>query len=330
MVAIAVSLQQFINLVHTRGSQVIEALDWDFVDELHEKSKKTRRGRPLIYPASQKLKGWMYGWAERKYSARQVTMELQGFMAARAAGFGERTPSYSTMNRFRPWVAEHAEGIFEEVVRQALELGITDGRELCNDTTPIRSRLRTDPDAGWHYDASREEFYWGYGLAVSACPYTHLPLRARFMKGNTPGEEEVLLLVGKTLELYPRVWLADSGFDMLKLHEKLLTQGVLPVVEYNPRSTIDVPNVKYRIELLRKRPRREELDELYGNRVEIEHAFSTLHEHFGLDGKAIFVRGFQQVKAHVFLALICRVAWAMAVYRRTGDPEEVRKSISAL
>ncbi len=60
MVSESLGLRQFINFLQTRGSQVVEAVDRGFVDDLYEKSRKTRRGRPPVYKASQKLKAWVY------------------------------------------------------------------------------------------------------------------------------------------------------------------------------------------------------------------------------------------------------------------------------
>lgn len=56
---------------------------------------------------------------------------------------------------------------------------------------------------------------------------------------------------------------------------------------------------------------------MYRLRGEIEHGFSTLKLHFGLE--EFHVRGKQAVKVHVFLSLMLRVAYAIASYKMNSS-----------
>jgi hypothetical protein len=128
----------------------------------------------------------------------------------------------------------------------------------------------------------------------------------------------------------PRVFLGDSGLDIVELQEQLMDDNVLPIIPYNPRNT-DVPlDIKYRVEdLVHRRANkvsmnRRELDRTYPQRNAVENTNNVLKQ-MGLED--IRVRGWHAVKSQTYLILILRLAIVIARYCRDQDCNLRRISI---
>jgi hypothetical protein len=79
----------------------------------------------------------------------------------------------------------------------------------------------------------------------------------------------------------PRVFLGDTGFDIVELQEQLMDDGLLPIMPYNPRNT-DVPlDIKYRGDLIHQQTNklslnRKELDDTYIQQISVENVNNIL------------------------------------------------------
>lgn len=75
--------------------------------------------------------------------------------------------------------------------------------------------------------------------------------------------------------------IGDSEFDMLKWHDYLLEQAVVPVTPYNPRNTDDPLEIKYRVEDKIKQYSdtvhlwQKQLDKTYDQRSRVETAIGV-------------------------------------------------------
>ncbi|EMA55815.1 ISH11-type transposase ISHwa14 [Halococcus thailandensis JCM 13552] len=86
------------------------------------------------------------------------------------------------------------------------------------------------------------------------------------------------------------IWtLGDAEFDMLDWHDRLLEQGVVPVVPYNQRNATDPLDIEYRVEDTIA-VTEERLDEAYRKRSRIETAIGVCKD-LGLGTPRVRGRG---------------------------------------
>jgi len=130
------------------------------------------------------------------------------------------------------------EQVLKRLVRQVRRLAITRGEDQAIDGTSIKTRLRSDPDAGWSWDATKKEYYGGYGLLLVACPLTHLPLAVVLTDGKHATSEQTIQALEQARQTFqPRWIIGDGEFDPLGIHSYVLSHGAMPVIKYNPRNT---------------------------------------------------------------------------------------------
>src|SRR5699024_11402468 len=85
-------------------------------------------------------------------------------------------------------------------------------------------------------------------------------------------QETAMRVTGDALAVKTPIWtLGDAEFDMLDWHDRLLEQGVVPVVPYNQRNATDPLDIEYRVEDTIA-VTEERLDEAYRKRSRIETA----------------------------------------------------------
>jgi hypothetical protein len=311
--------QELIDILENEGKCVLEHLDLTSVDEVFEQRKATDRGRPWIYAPSIKLKAFLYGFSEGKDSIHGVARSVQTSVAQVFLGLQQGGMSYATLERFWHQFAAVAEQVFRELVRLIANLGIL-GTTQAVDSTSIATPFMDDPNARWSYDATKKEYYFGYGLLLVVDVGTQLPIAARFVQRKQATKREWTGVIHDALQVKkPRVLLGDSGLDIVQLQERLMDDGVLPVIPYNPRNTDEPLNIKYRVEdLVHQRTdkvtlNRGELDRTYPQRNAVENTNNVLKQ-MGLED--IHVRGWDAVKTHTYLILILRLAIAIARFCR--------------
>lgn len=309
-----------LKVIGDRGVKILEVVDWEPLGEVL-RELESGRGRPFQHPRLAVLKGLLYGYANRNGSVLQVWKCSTRPFIRRFLGFDQR-PSYDTYRRFLEQAEPLMDQLLQEVVKQCREEGLIQGRAAAMDTTALPTMFKSDSDARWNWDASREEHYFGYALHAVLDPRTQLPVAADLLRSKKLNLARVRRL-WKELHWKPDLLLADSEYDILEFLRLVHDRGTLPVVEYNPRNTVRKLPVRFRTELRSFKPR-EWLDREYRKRAEVEHGFSTLME-LGL--RDFRVRGFRRVKSHCFLQLIKRLGWGLAVDKEGG---QVRKTLTAL
>ena len=315
-----------LKITGNRGLILLDSVDWEPIEQILSQLENNR-GRPLIHPNIAKLKAIIYGLANQQYSILGITRVVTKPFILQICGF-TAAPSYDTLLRFWGRLEPVIEEIFQEFVRQNVELGLIDIRRLVIDPTSIETRYLSDKDAKWNRDESRKRFYFGYGGNSLTDVFSHLSVCASFIQSKKTNTKETISLWKKLkkLSIKPDIVLGDSEFDMLEFHEMLLSEHVLPVIEYNPRNTeIPLP-IKYRVQQYFDIST-EWLDEENKYRAEIEHSWSTVKEHFGLE--KFYVRGWNNIKVKFFLTLILRHIHARYVFLNHPGVS-VRKTVSML
>jgi len=310
-------VQELIDILENEGKCVLKHLDLSYVDEVFEQQKSSERGRPWIYTPSIKLKAFLYGLSEGKDSIHGVARSVQTSVAQVCLGLEQGGMSYATLERFWHQLAIVAEQVFMELAQMIASLGIL-GNIHAVDSTSISTPYLDDPDAVWSYDATKGEFYFGYGLLLVVDVNTQLPIAAQFVQRKQASKEEWIMVIHDGMVVKkPNILLGDSGVDIVKLQEDLIDERVLPIISYNPRNTDEPLDIKYRVEdLVPKRSDKvslniKELDRTFKKRCAVENTNNVLKQ-MGLE--ELHVKGWNAVKSHVYIILILRLAIAIARY----------------
>lgn len=99
-------------------SEVVEALDLSVIYAVYEKDE---RGQPPYHPGMM-TKLLVYGYCVGVYSSRKIQQRLVEDVAFRVLAAGN-TPDFRTIADFRKQHLEVLKGLFEQVLKMALELG---------------------------------------------------------------------------------------------------------------------------------------------------------------------------------------------------------------
>jgi len=310
--------QELLDILENEGKAVLHHLDLACIDRLFDQTKTTTRGRPRVYPPSANLKALLYGLAEGRRTIRAISRAIHTTMALAFLGLN-RGMSYATLDRFWTQFVALTEAAFKALAQVIAKLGIL-GAVQAVDSSSIATPLTDDPDGRWSYDATKEEYYFGYGLLLVVDVGTQLPIAARFVQRKQASKKEWMAVIHDALQVKkPRMILGDSGLDIVELQEQLMDEGVLPIIPYNPRNADNPLPIKYRSEDLVHQQtdkvtlNRKELDRVYPRRNAVENANNVLKQ-MGLED--IRVPGWNAVKTHTYLILILRLAIAIARYCR--------------
>jgi hypothetical protein len=322
-------VQELLDILENEGKCVLQHLDLSCIDRLFDQIKTTKRGRPKVYPPSANLKALLYGLAEGRRTIRAISRAIQTSMALVFLGL-ETGMSYATLDRFWSSFAALAEDTFKELAQAVAQLGMF-GAVQAVDSTRIATPMKDDPDARWSYDATKKEYYFGYGLLLVVDTETQLPIAARFVQRKQAKKREWNAVIHDSMKVKkPRILLADSALDIVELQKQLMDDGILPIIPYNPRNTDEPLDIKYRVEdLVHKRTdkvsfNRKELDSIYTKRNAVENTNNVLKQ-MGIED--LHVRGWNVVKTQTYLILILRLAIAIARYCRDQDCNLRRISI---
>ena len=323
-------IQELLDILENEGKCVLKHLNLSYVDEVFEQQKSSIRGRPWVYSPSLKLKAFLYGLSEGKDSIHGVARSVQTSVAQVFLGLEQGGMSYTTLERFWHQLATVAEEIFQKLAKIIAGFGIL-GTVQAVDSTSITTPYLDDPDAVWSYDATKKEYYFGYGLLLVVDVDTHLPIAARFVQRKQASKKEWSLVIQDGMQVKkPTILLGDSGLDIVEMQEDLIDEHVLPIISYNPRNTDNPLDIKYRVEdLVRKRTdkvtlKQKDLDKIYKKRCAVENTNNVLKQ-MGIED--LRVKGWNAVKTQVYIVLILRLAIAIARYCRNQDCNIRRISI---
>lgn len=314
-------VRDMLSKLKSKGNAVLKHLDLSIVNVLLEQSKKTNRGRPPEYLPDAKLRGILYCFASNIQKIRSMAQLLKETLPCLICGYQDTSPSASTLSRFFHVLEAIIEEVFHLLSCFAARLGIFSNIFL-GDTTSIEVSPG-DPDGKWNYDATKEQWYYGYGLNLIVDWKTHLPVAAVFNTGKHVGNMEIRKAITRMYQVKtPTRWIADSEFDTKQTHKILMGQKTLPVIRYNPRNSSDPLPISFRVEsIVREQTKgkvsmnRKQLLRDYRMRIEVEHSISTIKT-LGLEHPS--VQGYKAVKTHTFLILIHRLA--LGIYKYMNDP----------
>ncbi len=108
--------------------------------------------------------------------------------------------------------------------------------------------IQYNDEATWYYDSTTEEYYYGFGcVIVSAGP--KIPIVSEFTQRKQIDGETATCITKDAIGVDTAIWmLGDSAYDILKWHDFLLAQEVVPIAPYNPRNTDDPLDIEYGVE----------------------------------------------------------------------------------
>lgn len=216
-----------------------------------------------------------------------------------------KVPSVRTLNRFRARRHRTIEALFKNLVAhfaQSYDLGA----HFAVDSTPIPVST-ADQDARKGY-GTRGWFY-GYKLHILASCETKLPLRAILTRGNRHDAPLLPRLLRAQEHTPGRYVLADAGYDSEENIATLWDHGAIPLVQLNKRRGVQKSDLGVRgrqgfpvggTDWKRHLRWRSQVEGIFG-RLKREY----------LNG-GISVKGFRNVKFHVFTYLCAMVAHALA------------------
>jgi transposase len=238
----------------------------------------------------------------------------------RKCGF-EEPPHHDTFSKFVDRVGvESFEKIFDYLVSEIGNLRSI-GRIVAVDSTLIKAYSRSykdaepsDPDAKWGYDPNKEGWVFGYKLHLAVDAELELPLAFTVTPANVYDSVEYPNLLQKLLSkgIKPDIIIADAGYDSKRNYLITLAEDIIPIIALNTR------NLKYKEKrdwesVLPIQRESKFWEQLYRKRGAVERVFSRLKEELNL--KAVKVRGLNNVKIHVILALITMLVVALVAFK---------------
>jgi transposase len=322
-------MQELIDILENEGSSIIKELDFSSINTIFTELKTTKRGRPYTYHPDEKLKAFLYGFAEGKRTIRGISRCIQTSVAQMFLHL-ETSMSYATLDRFWHQLSQIAEHVFEHLVNYIKQLNLL-GDYQAVDTTSIETSFQDDPDATWNYDATKKKYYYGYGLLLVVDVHTELPIAARFIQGKQAAKKDCIRVIREAFSVKkPRVFLADAAFDYIMFQKEMMNERILPIITYNPRNTHQPLPINYRIQQLVKEQTTKvtfnykELKKTFRKRSSVENTNNVLKQ-LGLE--SLLVKGWYAVKTHVYLILLLRLAIAIARYKHNQNSNLRRISI---
>lgn len=310
--------RKFIKLFK-KENKLLNAVDFAFIDALAEKQKKSKRGTKKKYLMSQLFKLCAEGFQKGKTSASAIARYVKEPFV-RVAHELKGCVSHDVLSRFFIALQGIVKTLFKKLVQemQKLEM-IYHGLTQIIDGTDLPTLFRSDKDARWSYNATAKHFYFGYGFLLVIDPATHLPVAAVLTKAKKVSREECKKVLGQSLLLHPSAVIGDSEFDIIELLEDLLEKKFLLIAPYNKRNSHENLEIEFRAELYNFERQWMKEESIY--RSEVEHAISTLKEHFHL--LDFHVKGWKKIETHVFFVLCLRLLHGIATFKEGKNPRQV-------
>jgi len=309
---------KFLNLLQ-KEDRLLNSVNLEFLDELYEKSKISRRGKKKEFKMSTIFRLVVDGFRNKCTASTEIARFSQQTLI-KAKHNLSRKISHDFISDF--WIALQSDikKIFQKLVKLAEMLGIFySGLSQVLDGTDIPTRFKKDSGGKWNYDSTRKRHYFGYGLLISVDPISQLPISGFITDGKKVKKKECEELFDDVMIVPPSAIIADSEFDVIDFHENLMGKNIQLIVPYNPRNAKSPLPIKYRSESygFSSKWMREEIF----LRAEVEHTFSMLKEYFHL--LDFHVRGRKKVETHLIFVMCMRLLYGIATYKIGKSPRQI-------
>jgi IS5 family transposase len=286
--------------------EVLDSFDWQLLVFLE---RYQGRGRPLEYSVIAFLRALVYMELSGITSVRKLVRVLaRDKYKMKILGF-HRLPDHSLFSRYKQRLGEHIPRVMTIINTRIMNEEPLHMSMLGIDSTKLEAFSMEDKDAAWGFDHIRKTFYYGYKVhllydleSMTPVCYTLTPANRH---DNTQTKPLIKRLGARLFKA--NTILADKAYDTRENIEKHLMAGVLFIAARNKRNTKKPVN-KYRIQDYLKLAD-EEIDRIYKNRMDCEHANFLLKEHLRLTD--LKTTGREKVKAKVGITLIARQIQAL-------------------
>ena len=311
-------VRKLINLTQ-KEDKLFSSINLDFVDNLFEKQRKTKRGRKRLYKISKVFKLVIDGFRNGRTAATEIArFAKQILVKAKHELCGNI--SHDTISRFWIDLQSFAKELFQSLVKYARKIGIFySGLSQVIDGSDIPTRFKTDSEAKWNYDSTRKRYYFGYGLFISVDPISQLPIAGFITYSKKVNNKECHKMLNEVMIIPPSVISGDAEFDTTDLVESAMKKNIQFIAPSNSRNAKYPLPIRFRAELygFPQDWMREEIC----LRAEVEHTFSTLKEHFHL--LDFYVKGRKKVETHLLFVLCLRLLHGIATFKMGKSPRQI-------
>jgi len=305
-----VKIKQVLNSVNTTHTR-------RFLKGLyHTKGPGRKPYNPLNMLKAQLLKHLL-----RIPSDRRLALHLKhDKRAAKACGFGKRTPSHGLFTHFRHRLGQDTYNrIFNHLIQRLLEAGAVKGEVIAVDSTHVdaysqRSKDnrtgRSDPEA--RVGRGRRGFILGYRVHTACCAESEMPLAFTVAPCNENDKVyfKPLLESVHALGVKFRTVLADAQYNSSKVRAAAEAYGAEPVIPVRRNSRVK-DALKVGRDFVARGAQR--LVERFKGRWSVERLFGRAKEWLLLS--CLRLRGLEQVAIHACLSFTAMLAVAHAAVR---------------
>jgi len=254
------------------------------------KYEKGKPGRPPQSPTGLFLCFILMFLRMESYRDFHAFLEKDQFWR-RYLGF-TKTPDIGTFSHFIDRIGEQLfEQLSHQIVQQFLDNHFLSRHCIAIDGSILEGNL-DDKQAAWGWNHIKKCYIYGYKIHVIVDTKTELPLAIHLTKANVHDSQAFIPLYHQVKAYDSRFrivsFLADKGYDSSKIRQKLLNDGVKPIIK--AAKTRIKP--QYPLWFLKK----------YRRRTSVERFFSRLKEY--LDLKRLRIKGITQVKLISYLISI--------------------------
>jgi len=255
-------------------------------------------------------------------SDRRLALRLKhNRKAARACGFGKRTPSHSLFTQFRHRLGKETYlQIFHHILQKLLESGVILGKVVAIDSTHIKAYSqrshdnqtgRSDPDA--RVGRGKRGFILGYRVHTACCASSEMPLAFKVAPCNENDKTYFKPLLERVhgLGIQFKAVLADAQYSSQKARDTVQAYGAEPIIPVRRDSRVREALRVGKDFIVRGASR---LVELFKRRMSVERLFSRAKEWLMLG--SLRVRGLEQVYIHAALSLTAMLAVALTSLRQ--------------
>ena len=219
--------------------------------------------------------------------------------AAKACGFGKRTPSHGLFTHFRHRLREETYlRVFDHLLKGLLERGAVKGEVVAVDSTHLKAYSqrsmdnktgRSDPEA--RVGRGKRGFILGYRVHMACCASSEMPLAFAVAPCNENDKRYFKPLLEKVqgLGVRFRAILADAQYSSRNVREAAEAYGAEAIIPVRKDSRVKEA-LRVGKDFVVRGARR--LAELFNKRWSVERLFSRAKEWLMLDG--LRVRGLEQ------------------------------------
>ena len=167
-------IRRLIKIVKKFSNSLVDETKIITIDKLLEKAQP-ERGKQREYDRQVLFRLVCDAWNAGKRSASAIARYANEPLV-RLKYWITKSPSHDTISDFFNELVILIDEIFELIVKKAKHVGLfkTYVPKLI-DTTDIKTRFKSDPNAQWNKDTSKDCWYWGYGGLLVIDAENHLP-----------------------------------------------------------------------------------------------------------------------------------------------------------